>query len=281
VVTNTVERPPRCDFRDLYPGPDAPGLLADLDDVARAVATFRGQYGGRLAHLTAPTLLDAVRGYETLAERAARLASYATLLAATNGIAQTAPTTVNTIRVRIGAALSLLTFVPRELGQLSEGRFEDLVRAPDAARYAPWLERLRAVRGHLPSDPAEQQSAEEAAVGRAEWVRQYDELMAALRVPSEHGPISVGAALRLQSAPDPGVRAAAARALATTLDAHGDRFTCILNALLEQKQIEDRRRGFHRPDGERNCLNRLGDEVDLVLAAVRARAPLAHRFYRL
>jgi oligoendopeptidase F len=55
----------------------------------------------------------------------------------------------------------------------------------------------------------------------------------------------------------------------------------MLNALVEQKQIEDRRRGFQRPDGARNCLNQLGDEVDAVLAAVRARAALAHRFYRL
>src|SRR5206468_9455750 len=182
-----IERLPRCDLADLYAAPDAPSLVADLDEVALATAAFRGQYEGLLAHLAAPALLDAVRAYERLAERAARLVSYATLLAATGGTEPQVLATVETIRMKMGSALSALTFFPRELVRLGDGRFEDLLRTPGGATYAPWLEEVRAVRSHLLSDEAERQLATEAVVGRVEWVRRYDELMEALPVPGEHG----------------------------------------------------------------------------------------------
>src|SRR5436309_2918618 len=281
-VMEATNHLPWCDLGDLYPGPNAPSLFADLDEVGRAAEAFRERYSGCLAHLATPALLDAVRAYERLAERAARLVSYATLLAATGGTEPLVLATVETIRMKMGSALSALTFFPRELVRLGDGRFEDLLRTPGGATYAPWLGTVRAVRGHLLTDAAERQLAEESAVQRMEWVGRYDRRMHALRVPTEHGSMSVGAALRLHTAADPTARESTARTLATTLDAKIEDFTLILNALIERKQREDRRRGFDRPDTARNCVNRLGDEVvDAMLDTVRARAPLAHRFYRL
>ena len=277
-----IERLPQCDLADLYAAPDAPSLVADLDEVALATAAFRGQYGGLLAHLAAPALLDAVRAYERLAERAARLVSYATLLAATGGTEPLVLATVETIRMKMGSALSALTFFPRELVRLGDGRFEDLLRTPGGATYAPWLGTVRAVRGHLLTDAAERQLAEESAVQRMEWVGRYDRRMHALCVPTEHGSMSVGAALHLHTAADPTARESTARTLATILDANIEDFTLILNALVERKQREDRRRGLDRPNTTRNCVNRLGDEVvDAMIDTVQARTPLAHRFYRL
>src|SRR5437867_6051856 len=116
---------PWCDLGDLYPGPNAPSLFADLDEVGRAAEAFRERYSGCLAHLATPALLDAVHAYEQIAERAARLASYAALLAATEGMEPAVATAVETIRVRVGSALSALTFFPLELGHLSDGRFEE------------------------------------------------------------------------------------------------------------------------------------------------------------
>src|SRR3989442_5721673 len=261
---------PRCDIGGLEPGPNAPGLFADLDGVGRAVAAFRERYSGRLAALPTPALLDAVRAYEQIAERAACLASYAALLAATEGMKPAVATAVETIRVRMGAAVSALTFFPRELGQLSDGRFEDLLRTPDAAPYAPWLDAVRAVRGHLLTDAAERQLAEESAVQRMEWVGRYDRRLHALCVPTEHGSMSVGSALRLHTAAEPTAPESTARTLTTTLDANIEAFTLILNALIERKQREDRRRGFDRPTAARNCVNRLGTEVvDAMIDAVR------------
>src|SRR5207245_7311663 len=92
-----------------------------------------------------------------------------------------------TIRVRMGGTLSALTFFPRELGQLSDGRFEDLLRTPGAAMYAPWLGAVRAVRGHLLTDAAERQLAEESAGQRMEGVVRYDRRLQASCVPPEHG----------------------------------------------------------------------------------------------
>ena len=189
-MTEATNHLPRCDLGGLYPGPDAPILFADLDEVGRAVEAFRERYSGRLADLPTPALLGGVRAYEQIAERAARLASYAALLAATEGMKPAVATAVETIRVRTGAALSALTFFARELGQLGDGRFEDLLRTPDAAPYAPWLDAVRAARGRLLTDAAERQLAEESAVQRMEWVGRYDRRMHALRVPTEHGSMS-------------------------------------------------------------------------------------------
>ena len=277
-----IERLPQCDLADLYAAPDAPSLVADLDEVGRAAEAFRERYSGCLAHLATPALLDAVRAYERLAERAARLVSYATLLAATGGTEPLVLATVETIRMKMGSALSALTFFPRELVRLGDGRFEDLLRTPGGATYAPWLGTVRAVRGHLLTDAAERQLAEESAVQRMEWVGRYDRRMHALCVPTEHGSMSVGAALHLHTAADLTARESTARTLATILDANIEDFTLILNALVERKQREDRRRGLDRPNTTRNCLNRLDDEVvDAMIDAVRVRAPLAHQFYRL
>src|SRR2546422_10057516 len=191
---------PRCDLGGLYPGPDAPILFADLDEVGRAAEAFRERYSGRLADLPTPALLGGVRAYEQIAERAARLASYAALLAATEGMEPAVATAVETIRVRTGAALSALTFFPRELGHLSDGRFEDLLGTPGAAPYAPWLGAVRAVRGCLLTDEAERQLAEESAVQRMEWIGRYDRRVHALRVSTGQGAMSGGAAPRLRTA---------------------------------------------------------------------------------
>src|SRR5207249_10572364 len=227
-VMKMIERLPQCDLADLYAAPDAPSLVADLDEVGRAAEAFRERYSGCLAHLATPALLDAVRAYERLAERAARLVSYATLLAATGGTEPLVPATVETIRMKMGSALSALTFFPRELVRLGDGRFEDLLRTPGGATYAPWLGTVRAVRGHLLTDAAERQLAEESAVQRMEWVGRYDRRMHALCVPTEHGSMSVGAALHLHTSADLTARESTARTLATILDANIEDFTLIL-----------------------------------------------------
>src|SRR2546428_11165408 len=131
---------PWCDLGDLYPGPNAPSLFADLDEVGRAVEAFRERYSRCLADLSTPALLDAVQAYEQIAERAARLASYAALLAATEGMEPAVATAVETIRVRMGAALSGLTFFPRELGDLRAGPSWTLLRRRAAALMQPWLD---------------------------------------------------------------------------------------------------------------------------------------------
>ena len=275
---------PIWDLTDLYSAPDGPDVAAHLETADAQARAIEERWKGRLAALDGTELADAVEAYEHLQEQLGRLLSYATLLRAGNMASEEAGRFHQSVQERFAAIAAHTVFFQLELNAIDEavlaGRLEESERL---RRYRPWLEQSRSFRPHQLSEDMERLLLDRDVVGSSAWTRLFDETLAALRFPFGDQRLTLEEALDRLSAPDGGVRRAAATTLSGVLGENARLFAHILNTLVKDKEIDDRWRGFGRSVSARNLLNQVEDEVieALVAAVKRAYPSLSHRYYRL
>jgi oligoendopeptidase F len=274
---------PEWDLGDLYPGPESPELVRDLDRLAAEAESFRDNYQGRLAALDGAELGAAVAAYERLQELAGRITSYASLVHAANLADPEIGRFYQTMQERVNAVSSTLLFFTLELNRIDEAVLVRKEADPALTRYQPWLRDIRAFRPYQLSDEVEKLLHEKSVAGRAAWTRLFDETIADLRFPFRGAELTEAEALDLLSNRDAQVRREAAEVIGEVLGRHQRIFALVTNTLAKDKEIEDRWRGFARPISSRNLANFVEDEVvDALISAVRqSYSGLSHRYYRL
>ncbi len=274
---------PEWDLSDLYGGPDAEELSADLDRGSAAVEAFAARYKGKLAELDGAALGGAIAEYERIDESLSKIGSFAQLVYAGDQSDPANGKFYQGIQERLNAIATQLLFFTLELNRLEDARLEDLLPDPGLARYRPWLRDVRAMRPHQLDDEIERVLHEKHVVGRAAWIRLFDETMAGLRFPFRGAELTEAEILNLMSDPDGGRRREAAESLGRVLGANIRMLALITNTLAKDKEIEDGWRKFARPDSSRNLSNFVEDEVvDALSTAVRNAYPdLSHRYYAL
>jgi oligoendopeptidase F len=274
---------PSWDLGDLYPGPDSARLNGDLERCESEAKDFRARYEGRLAGLDGAALGAATAAYEAIQETLGRVSSYAQLVYAGDMSDAAIGRFYQTMQERTTDISAEILFFTLELNRLGDSELKDKMAAPALARYGPWLRDLRAFREHQLGDDLERLLHEKHVVGRAAWVRLFDETMAALRFPLDGASLTSAEILNKITDRDGAVREAAAKSLGRVLGENLRVFALITNTLAKDKEIEDGWREFQRPVSSRNLANFVEDEVvGALVAAVRAAYPrLAHRYYGL
>ena len=274
---------PSWDLGDLYAGPDAPAIEADLARAGAEARALAERYRGRLASLAGAELAELVQGYERLTDTLGRISAYANLHHARDMSDPEAGRFLQTMQERITDIGTLVLFVTLELNRIDDEVLERQLAAPELAHYRPWIRDLRAFRDHQLSDDLEQLLHEKYVAGRAAWVRLFDESMARLRFPFQGEQLTSAQALDLLSAKDGAVRREIAGVLSEVLGRNIHTFALITNTLAKDKEIEDRWRHYPRPISQRNLENLVEDEVvEALIGAVRAAFPrLSHRYYAL
>jgi len=176
-----------------------------------------------------------------------------------------------------------MLFFTLELNKLEDAHLEPLMEAPALAHYRPWLRDVRAMRPHQLDDEIERVLHEKYVVGRAAWVRLFDETMANLRFDFRGDKLTEAEILNLLSDRDGAKRKEAAQSLGAVLAANVSTLALITNTLAKDKEIEDKWRKFPRADSSRNLANFVEDDVvDALSGAVRNAYPtLSHRYYAL
>jgi oligoendopeptidase F len=184
---------------------------------------------------------------------------------------------------KANAIATLLLFFALELNRLEDANLAEKLKAPELARYAPWLRDTRAFRPYQLSDEIEKLLHEKSVAGRSAWTRLFDETGAALRFPVGGKELTGSEALNLLSDANGENRKAAAKSLGDVFGKNSRLFAHITNTLIKDKEVEDRWRGFKHPISSRNLSNFVEDEVvDALIASVREAFPnLSHRYYRL
>ncbi len=274
---------PEWDLGDLYNGPEAKELATDLDRAAAASATFSERYKGKLAELDGAALGGAIAEYEAIDETLSKIGSYAQLVYAGDQSDPVNGKFYQGIQERLNAISTQLLFFALELNRIEDQRLDGLLSDPALARYRPWLRDVRAMRPHQLDDEIERVLHEKHVVGRAAWIRLFDETMAGLRFPFRDAKLTEAEILNLMSDRDGDKRREAAESLGRVLGDNIRLLTLITNTLAKDKQIEDGWRRFARPDSSRNLSNFVEDEVvDALSTAVRNAYPvLSHRYYEL
>jgi len=274
---------PSWDLADLYPGPDSAELRRDFDAIAARAKDFAEAYKGRLADLDGAALGGAIAEYEAVEEALGRIGSYAQLLYSGDMSDSKIGRFYQGAQERLTDISAHTLFFTLELNRMDEAVLEAKMAAPDLACYRPWLRDLRALREHQLADELERLLHEKYVVGRAAWVRLFDETMAALRFPLGDKSLTNAEIVNKLFERDGKVRKAAAKSLGRVLGDNQRVFALITNTLAKDKEIEDSWRGYPRPVSSRNLANLVEDEVvDALVAAVRDAYPrLSHRYYAL
>ncbi len=274
---------PEWDLEDLYSGPDAPELEADLAWAEAQSKAFAGRYRGRLADLDGTAMGEAIAAYEGIVERLGKATSYAQLVFAANVGDPAAGRFHQTVQERATDISTETLFFTLEINRLDDAVLAKQLESPATGRYAPWIRDLRAFRPHQLSDEVERLLHEKSVTGRAAWVRLFEETLADLRFPVDRKALTLADVLNGLTDRDGAVRRKSAKALGRVLDGNLRLFSLITNMLAKDKEIEDRWRKFPFPVSERNLSNQVDDAVvEALVASVRDAFPdLAHRYYRL
>ncbi len=279
---------PVWDLSDLYAGPDDPKLSADLDRAAVLASELAGREGSLIAARAEPEALgaaidDAIDAYEGVTNLLWAVGAYASLSAS---VARDDPARgkleadVQARSAEIGASSLFLTL---ELNRLEDAEIEAALDAhAGAARWRPWLRRVRLGRPHELTPDLERLMLDRSPAS-AQWPRLYDQTLAALKIASGRETLTLAEALNRLSDPKPDRRAKAAQGLADALQAATPVLGLCLNTTALEKRIEDRWRRFASPSASRHLANEVdGEAVEAMVSAVVARYPrLSHRYYRL
>ncbi len=285
--------PPLWSLDDLYSGRDDPRIEADLAAARQANAELAALEGAFLAARGEPGrlagLIDrGVRLYQQATEALWSVGAYASLAAST---ARDDPAWTQfeaDIRARAADIAAASLFFTLELNALDEAEIAAALAADAldaggaAARWRPWLRRVRLARPHELSPDLERVFVDRGPA-IANWVRLYDDTLARLtaRVGTER--LTLPQALNRLSDPAQGRRRAAAQGLARALADRREVLALCLNTLAAEKQVEDRWRRHASPAEARHVSNQVdGAAVEALEAAVVEAYPsLSHRYYRL
>ena len=275
---------PRWNLADLYDGRKDPAIASDLDWAADAAKSFSETYKGRLSEISGEELGAAVETYEAIGEKLGRIMSFAGLKFAENMEDGESARFQQSMQEKCTDISSLTLFFTLELNRIDEERLEaQKGESEKLARYAPWLNDLRAFRPYQLSDELEQALHERHVTGAAAWNRLFEETLAAMRFPIDGEDLTLSGALNRLSEPDREVRKKAAKAVGEGLGKNVKLFSLTYNTLVKDKAIDDKSRGYARPVSYRNLANQVEDEVvDALVTAVRESFPkLSHRYYKL
>ena len=273
---------------DLYAGREDPRLDADLDAAAAANAELLALKGQLVAaRADPPTLGDridrGVRLYEDATNALWRVGAYAGLAAST---ARSDPDWARfeaDIRARSAAIGAESLFFTLEINELENAEIEAaLLAVPAAARWRPWLRRVRAFRPHELAADLERLLVDRGPAV-ANWTRLHDETLARMTVKAGRSRLTLPEALNALSDPDPARRRKVAGGLSTALGEAAPTLALVLNTLAFEKQVEDRWRRYPDPAASRHLANEVDPEaVQALEAAVTAGYQrVSHRYYRL
>ncbi|MDP8916103.1 MAG: oligoendopeptidase F, partial [Pseudomonadota bacterium] len=279
---------PEWSLDDLYGGRDDPRIESDIA-AARELAAELGRSQGTLlgdradAARLGRRLAETISLYERAADLMGAVGAYAGLQSAT---AQDDPKVAKfeaDVRTRLSAIGAETLWFTLELNQLEDAELEAALAAtPDAARWRPWLRRVRLQRPHELSPELERLLVDRAPA-TANWVRLYDETLARMKVQAGEEGLTLAEALNRLSDPSPEQRRVAAAGLASALEKDEPVLALCLNTLAFEKQVEDRWRKFTTPAQSRHLANEVhAESVDALEAAVADAYPrLSHRYYAL
>lgn len=279
---------PFWDLSDLYASREDEGVASDLEQARTVVARLNALQEQLVAARDDAALLgrrldQAVSLYEQASDHLGAIGAFAFLSASTQRDDAAAQGFEADLREKITAVATPTVWLTLEINALEEAEIEAALAAhPAAARWRPWLRRVRATKPHELSAELETFIAERGPI-TAQWPRLFDEQMAALRAEAGDETLTLAEALNRLSDPNAERRMAAAEGLSEAFAERVSTMSLVLNTIAADKAMEDRRRGFRRPADSRHLANEVdGEAVDAMAEAVAAAYPrLSHRYYAL
>jgi oligoendopeptidase F len=279
---------PQWRLDDLYTGRDDPAVEMDIAAAKAAndaLIALQGQFVGARGEpaLLGDLLARGIDLYEQVTNKLWGVGAYAALATSVSRDDAAWAKFEGDLRTRSAQIAGDSLFFTLELNLLEDAEIEAALSAhPAAARWRPWLRRVRLSRPHELSAELERMLVDRGPAV-ANWGRLFDETLARLTAKVGKDELSLPEALNRLSDPEPGRRKKAAKGLAAALEANTPVLALCFNTLAFEKQVEDRWRKYPDPAAGRHIAN----EVDaaavaaMEAAVVEGYAAVSHRYYRL
>ena len=281
-----TDLPPEWSLADLYESRKDPRIELDLAAAKRAndaLVALKGRFVASRADAAALGVLidEGITLYEDATNGLWTVGAYASLAAS---VARDDPEWARfegDLRTRSSQIAAESLFFTLELNELEDAELEAAMDAHlGAARWRPWIRRLRLSRPHELSADLERLLIDRGPAV-ANWSRLYDETLAKLTAKVGREYLTLPEALNRLSDPVAARRKAAANGLAEALHDRTPIMALVMNTLAFEKQVEDRWRKYDYPAQSRH----IGNEVDaeavnaMAEAVTEAYAATSHRYY--
>jgi len=279
---------PQWRLDDLYSGRDDPRIETDLAAAKTAndaLIALQGQFvGARAEPAKLGELLNRGIGfYEQATNHLWGVGAFASLSASTARDDAAWAKFEADLRARSAQIAAESLFFTLELNQLEDAEIEAALAADEAAaRWRPWLRRVRLTRPHELSADLERMLVDRGPAV-ANWSRLFDETLARMVVQAGKQRLSLPEALNKLSDPSPERRKEAGKGLAKALAASVPVQALAFNTLAFEKQVEDRWRRYPDAAAARHIANEVDPEsvAAMEAAVVESYESVSHRYYAL
>ncbi len=279
---------PQWDLSDLYTGRDDPRIETDLAKAKAdndALVALKGRFVARRAdpRMLGELLDGGIKLYEAATNGLWGVGAYAGLAASTARNDPAWSKFEGDLRARSAQIAADSLFFTLELNELDDNEIEAAFRAhPPAARWRPWIRRVRLSRPHELSPDLERMLIDRGPAV-ANWSRLSEETLAGLTVKLGRETLTLSEALNRLSDPDGARRKQAAGGLSKALAEATPTLALCFNTLAFEKQVEDRWRKYPDPAASRHIANEVHADAVAALeaAVVESYASVSHRYYRL
>jgi oligoendopeptidase F len=283
-----TETLPEWRLDDLYAGRDDPRIDADLAKAKAAndaLVALQGKFVAARADAEAlGQLLDeGTKLYEDAVNALGGVGAYASLAVSTARDNPAWSKFEADLRARASQIAAESLFFTLEINQLEDAEIEAALAAhAPAARWRPWIRRVRLSRPHELSPDLERMLIDRGPAV-ANWSRLSDETLGKLTARVGGETLTLSETLNRMSDPDGVRRKQAATGLAKALEQRTPTLALCLNTLAFEKQVEDRWRKYPDPAAGRHLSNEVDADAVAALeaAVVEAYEPVSHRYYRL
>ena len=303
-MTGTVSRQAaegvRWDLSDLFAGPGDPSWGKELEALLAEAAAFAERYRGTINPQVAKRrgakrapggpapeqLLEALRAYEAIHDRAARAGAFARLLYAADSASAETRELINRADAFATELRNRLLFFDLEWLEVPEEDARRVMADPKLAGYCRYLERERLFLPHKLSEPEEKVVNEKDLTGRRAWTKLFQEITSGLTFPlRERDGATRQATLAetLSRMYDPAreVRQQAHDALFEVLGQNSQVLTFTYDTLVQDHLTMDRLRKHPDPMNERHLSNNVPAEaVEQMMAVVEENYGIAHDYWR-
>lgn len=252
--------------------------FARIDEISEKIKTYRG----RMASLNPSELYEFLKIGEERSELMQQIGLYAGLLESTNvGVAEITRFDKKIEEAMVRRATDTL-FASVELARLPEEKWQEFLNSPELAEYRHFLELTYKEAQHTLTEPEEKILTEKSQTSNSALNHLYSITTNTLEVEWDGKTVTLEELLSKLRDPDASVRKQAALKLNSALETNTKTTPSILNALVQDKAISQRLRGYEYPEHARYLSEDVEKEtVDTLVDVVSKSSGMVTRYYTL
>jgi oligoendopeptidase F len=278
-----TDKLPYWNLTDLYTDAESKKLKADISSLAKVCKEFSMEYTGKIGKLSAKNLCQSIKKYEDISDLAGRIMSFAFLHYCTQVENPEAQSFYQNLEEKINELTQHLIFFSLELNNIEDTKMKELLSDKNLKHYAPFINDSRVWKKYQLSQKEEEIIHEKSLSSRSAWVKLFDQTDAGLRFSFKGKELTVSEIFNKFSSASAEERKLAADSIGEVLQKNIPTFSFIMNTLIKEKELEDKRRGLKEPISSQNLSNLIEDKVvDTLMQTVKDNYPkLSHRYYKI